>query len=140
MLLQVSYGEIGNIIRKKLGYDVHIAYKDANKVTVSTTIPTPLIGNMNLSADVELLSVRNSSIVVDIDSRRSVTAFFLNRLKPFLLSKVPTGFVKNFDGQRLCLDLSALPQAKALFENLDLNNMSFERESLLVDASMKFDS
>ena len=140
MLLQVSYDEISNIISKKLGYDVLIAYKDKNKVTVSITMPAtiPLIGNMNFSADVELLSVRNSSIVVDIDT--GVKAFILNMIKSFLLSKMPTGLVESFDGQRLHLNLSALPQSKAFCENFDLNNVRFEREALFLDASMKFES
>lgn len=140
MLLQVLYEEIGNVIRQKLGYDVLIAYRDANKVTVSTTIPTPLIGNMNFSAEVELLSVRNSSIFCDIDTGSSVTALILNKIKPFLLSKMPAGLVEGFDGQRLSLNLSALPQFKVFFENFNLNNIRFEKESLILDASMKFES
>ena len=140
MLLQVSYGEIGNIIRKKLGYDVHIAYKNANTVAVSTTIPAPLIGNMNFSVDVELLSVRNSSIVVDIDSGRSVTAFFLNRLKPFLLSKIPAGLVESFDGQRIVLNISAIPQMKEILEWLDFKNITISEKSMIVDISMKCES
>ena len=140
MLLQISNEEMSDIIRKELGYDVLIAYRDANKVTVSTTIPIPLIGNKNFSADVELLSVRNSSIVVDVDTGSSVTALISNMIKPFLLSKMPAGLVEGFDGQRLSLNLSALPQFKVFFENFNLNNIRFEKESLILDTSMKFES
>lgn len=140
MILQASYNEINDIIRQKSGQDVQIAYKGADSLNVSFTasVKVPILGQVakTFSAVLHLLSIDGTRITAEIDTG-SLGATILNHLKSVLLAKVPDGLVENFDGKRIVLNLSAIPQTKAVFDNLDVNKLTISENAVYVDASMK---
>ena len=144
MILQASYDEINGIIRKKSGHDVQISYKDIDtlKITVTTSAEVNLIGLLSktiektFSADLQLIAISGSIITVDVDAGR-LGSLVLNYAKSFLLSKVPEGLVESFDGRRAVLNLAAIPQTKAVLDNLVINNLTMAENAVYVDAAMK---
>lgn len=139
MILQASYNEINDIIRQKSGRDVQIAYKGPDCLTVSFTasVKVPIFGSIDkaFSTDMHLMAIDGSRITAEIDTG-SLGAVILNQLKSLLLAKVPAGLVESFNGKRMVLNLSALPQAKAIFDNLAVNNLTIAENAVYVDASM----
>lgn len=144
MILQASYNEINGFIRKKSGHYVHISYKDIDtlKITVTASDRGDLTGLLSkilektFSADLHLIGIHGSTMTVDVDAGR-LGSLVLNHAKSFLLSSAPKGLVESFDGRRAVLNLTAIPQAKAILDNLIINNLTVAENAVYVVAAMK---
>lgn len=144
MILQASYNEINDIIRNKSGRDVYISYKDVDTldVTVTASVKVKLIGpfsksiEKSFSADIHIVGISGSFLTADVDAGR-LGSLVLSQAKSFILSKAPEGLVDSIDGKRMVLNLVAIPQAKAVFDNLVINNLTIAENAVYVDASLK---
>lgn len=137
MLLQASFDELNHIIGEKAPVKgLTLSYHSADTATVSLFMNLMGFFSPSVSAKIRVVSIEGRRLSVELDAG-SLGGFMLDKARKLLLEKAPAGLVETFDGKYAVLNLDAIPQLKSTFERIDVRSISFTREAVCLDASLK---
>ena len=137
MQLQVSFDELNSIISQKTPVKgLTLSYCAPDTATVSFVVNILGLLSPSVSARVTVVSIDGSRVTAEVDAG-SMGGWILDKAKKPLAEKVPEGLIESFEGKRIVLNLSAIPDLKTVFESLAVNGLSFTEDAVCIDASMK---
>lgn len=137
MLLQTTFEELNGIISQKTPVKgLTLSYYAADTATVSFVVNILGLLSPSVSAKVKILAIDGSRVTAEVDAG-SVGGWVLDKAKKPLLEKTPAGLIEQFDGKQVVLNLEAIPELKAVFDNIVVKGLSFTEEAICIDASMR---
>ena len=137
MHLQVSFDELNSLISQKTPVKgLTLSYSTPNTATVSFIVNILGLLSPFVSARVTVVSIDGPRVTAEVDAG-SMGGWILDKAKKPLTEKVPEGLIESFEGKRIILNLSAIPELKTVFESLTVNGLSFTEDAVCLDASMK---
>ena len=137
MQLQVSFDELNSLISQKTPVKgLNLSYFAPDTATVSFVVHILGLLSPTVSARVTVVSIEGSRVTAEVDAG-SMGGWILDKAKKPLAEKVPEGLIESFEGKRIVLNLSAIPDLKTVFESLAVNGLSFTEDAVCIDASMK---
>ena len=137
MQLQVSFDELNSLINQKTPVKgLSLSYHSADTATISYVANILGLLSPTLSAKVKIVSIEGSRVTAEVNAG-NVGDWVLDKAKKYLMEKTPEGLLETFDGKRVVLNLDAIPEAKTVFEAIDVSGLSFTEDSVCLDASMK---
>ena len=137
MQLQVSFDELNSIISQKTPVKgLTLSYCAPDTATVSFVVNILGLLSPTVSARVRVVSIDGPRVTAEVDAG-SMGGWILDKAKKPLTEKAPEGLVESFEGRQIVLNLSAIPELKAVFERLTVSGLSFTEDAVCLDASLK---
>jgi len=136
MLLQATYNELNAIISDKAqikGLALDYCSTDTAKVSYKFSI---LGMKPTVSCRIQITSIEGSRITANINAG-SIGDLVIGLTKKSFIKKTPEGLIESFKDKTVVMNLDAIPELKAVFEAITVNNITFTEENVLLDANLK---
>jgi len=82
------------------------------------------------------MSIDGSHITAALDAG-NVGDFVLDKAKKLIMDKTPEGLIEQFSDKVVVLNMDAIPELKAIFENVNINSLVFGENQVSLDANLK---
>ena len=135
MELRLTYLEIGNLIEKKTGRALPLAYSGPHTVRVSYDVNV-LFKTASVGVDLTVERIEGSDIYIAYDGGAGID--FMVRQAVSMAKSRPGGeLIEALDGNRILLCLGRNAQAGSLFERVTLEDIRFDEQYAIIQFSPK---
>lgn len=138
MEVRIKYTEIQEFILNNFHKEVGLTYVDPSTVSVSTKIKVfAFVKNVGVDLKVEKLE---GSILHLVYSGKLGIEMLISPAISFLKKLVPekTNLISQGTGSRVFVNLAEIDQLKAVLDKVELKNISFDENHIIVEASLKY--
>lgn len=135
MELRLTYNEISNLIERKAGRALPIAYGGPHTVRISYDVNV-LFKTASVGLDLNVESVVDNNITLGWEGGAGID--FMVRQAIGMAKNRPGGdMIELLDGNRILLALGRAPQAGSLLEQLELRDIRFDEQYAIVEFQPK---
>ena len=135
MKASISFPELQTILQEKTEQNISFAFVDEK--TVNVTYPLNLgIIKKNLSADLTIVDMEGSNLLVKVDAGRG-TDTLLGTALSLLKNKIPEGLIEKQPEGMLLLHLGQIEQAKTVFDAIQVDDIHVLSDALEVEGGLK---
>lgn len=135
MKASISFPELQVIIAEKAQQNLGLSYVDEKTVKVTYPLNLGFI-KKDISANLIIKELIGSDLLVQLSAGLG-TDTLLNTLLSLIQNKIPEGLVEKRPDSQLLLHLGTIEQLKAVFENIQVNDVRFIADGLEVDSALK---
>lgn len=138
MEVRIKYTEIQEFIKNNFHKEVGLTYVDPSTVSVSTKIKVfAFVKNVGVDLKVEKLE---GSILHLVYSGKLGIEMLISPAISFLKKLVPekTNLISQGTGSRVFVNLAEIDQLKAVLDKVELKNISFDENHIIVEAALKY--
>lgn len=140
MVLSFSYNELLSLIAQKTGVKLDLRYKTPDTVSVAADVPikVPILGNVvrRVAADVRIVGLDGTILALELNAGAMLN-MLLEVLKDKIQKVAPAGLIKKIEGQKVVLQLAALPEAKSVLDVVDVSQLKFTKEQIYVEGALR---
>lgn len=135
MELRLTYQEISNLIERKAGRALPLAYGGPHTVRVSYDVNV-LFKTASVGVDLTVERIEGSDIYIAYDG--GVGIDFMVRQAITMAKSRPGGeLIEPLDGNRILLCLSKNAQAGSIFDHIALEDIRFDEQYAIIQFSPK---
>jgi hypothetical protein len=135
MKASISFPELQTILQEKTEQNISFAFVDEK--TVNVTYPLNLgIIKKNLSADLTIVDMEGSNLLVKVDAGRG-TDTLLGTALSLLKNKIPEGLIEKQPEGMLLLHLGQIEQVKTVFDAIQVDDIHVLSDALEVEGGLK---
>lgn len=128
MQLKLTFDEIGKLIYEKTGKELPLMYGGPHTVRVSYKVP--LMGPVGLDINVDRID--GGDIYLSYGGGKAIEFMVRTAFKQFE-GRPEAEMLQLLDDNRLVLLLSKSPQMAQIFERVDLQDIHFDEQSVMID-------
>ncbi|MGM9735920.1 MAG: hypothetical protein ACI3ZL_05865 [Candidatus Cryptobacteroides sp.] len=137
MKFSITYDEIHDLVLEKSGKDVRVSYvsDDVFNVSMTLMVNLPLVGKKSkrFSFDLKYIGFADNILMLQL-SDGTANALLSTALK---LLKYREDIVSINDGNVICVNLDGIEKVSTALSKIEVNGISFEKESVRVDFSLR---
>lgn len=136
MKLAITYSELQEYVAGHFKKNVNLGYVD--EATVSVSLPIKVFGfTKSVGINIIVKKVEGTDLFLSYDGKMGIDLLVSPAIS-YAKKLVPgkADWVEQMPGNILKLRLGDIDQMKKVFEKLELNNIFFEQDSIVVDASL----
>ena len=132
-VVTVPVKDINGLIHSKGGKDVSLSTQAPDRITLTYAgkVNVPVLGEqgMDFSASFKVVEVKGDRLVLQLDSGAAMN-LAAGAVAPFILERLPEGFIDSFSSGRAVVNLSAIPQLKKQLKSLEIVGFSLDEDSI----------
>ncbi len=130
MQLKLTYNEVETLISEKTGKELPMCFGGPHTIRISYKVP--LMGSVGLDITVE--GVRGSDVILSFGGGAGIQ-FMLRTAINQAKNQHPEvdNMVELMDDNKLLLSLGKNPNLAALFDNVILQDIHFDEQSIMID-------
>ena len=136
MKLSISYSELQDYVASHFHKTVNLGFVD--EATVSVSVPIKVFGfTKSVSINITVKKIEGTDLFLSYDGKMGIDLLVSPAIS-YAKKLVPekADWVEQMPGNILKLRLGDIDKMKKVFEKLELNNIFFEQENIVVDASL----
>lgn len=128
MQLKLTYAEVENLISKKSGKELPMCFGGPHTLRISHKVP--LMGSVGLDINVE--RIQGSDVILSFGGGAAIE--YMLRAAINQAKNQPGGdMVELMDNGQLVLSLGKNPNMAPMFENINLQDIHFDEQSIMID-------
>lgn len=130
MQLKLTYSEVENMISQKAGKELPMCFGGTHTIRINYKVP--LMGSVGLDITVE--GVRGSDVILSFGGGAGIE-YMLRAAITQAKKQNPQAdtMVELMDGNKLLLRLGQNPNLSPMFENITVQDIHFDEQSILID-------
>lgn len=136
MKIAITYAELQEYVASHFKKTVNLGYVDG--ATVSVSVPIKVLGfTKSISINLIVKKIAGTDLFLSYDGKMWIDLLVspaISYAKKLVPEKV--GWVEQMPGNIVKLRLGDIDKAQKVFEKLELNNILFEQENLVVEATL----
>ena len=136
MKLAITYSEPQDYVASHFHKTVNLGFVD--EATVSVSVPIKVFGfTKSVSINIIVKKIEGTDLFLSYDGKMGIDLLVSPAIS-YAKKLVPekADWVEQMPGNILKLRLGDIDKMKKVFEKLELNNIFFEQENIVVDASL----
>lgn len=136
MKLAITYSEPQDYVASHFHKTVNLGFVD--EATVSVSVPIKVFGfTKSVSINITVKKIEGTDLFLSYDGKMGIDLLVSPAIS-YAKKLVPekADWVEQMPGNILKLRLGDIDKMKKVFEKLELNNIFFEQENIVVDASL----
>lgn len=136
MKLSITYAELQNYVVGHFHKTVNVGYVDGD--TVSVSVPIKVLGfTKNVSINIIVKGIEGTDLFLSYDGKMGIDLLVSPAIS-YAKKLVPekAGFVEQMPGNIVKLRLGDIDKLQKVFEKVKLNNILFEQEDIVVEATI----
>ena len=136
MKLAITYAELQDYVASHFHKTVNLGFVD--EATVSVSVPIKVFGfTKSVSINITVKKIEGTDLFLSYDGKMGIDLLVSPAIS-YAKKLVPekADWVEQMPGNILKLRLGDIDKMKKVFEKLELNNIFFEQENIVVDASL----
>ena len=136
MKLTISYAELQEYVASHFHKTVNVGYVDEK--TVSVSLPIKVFGfTKSVSINVGVEKIEGTDLYLSYDGKMGIDLLVSPAIS-YAKKLVPekAGWVEQMPGNIVKLRLGDIDKAQKVFEKVELNNILFEQENIVVEATL----
>ena len=136
MRLSVTYAELQEYVASHYHKKVELGY--VNESTVSVSVPVKVLGfTKSISINLIVKKIEGTDLFLSYDGKMGIDMLVSPAIS-YAKKLVPekAGWVEQMPGNVVKLRLGDIDKAQKVFEKLKLNNILFEQENIVVEATL----
>lgn len=136
MKLSIVYAELQDYVAGHFHKTVNVGYVDGD--TVSVSVPIKVLGfTKNVSINIIVKKIEGTDLFLSYDGKMGIDLLVSPAIS-YAKKLVPerAGFVEQMHGNIVKLRLGDIDKLQKVFEKVKLNNILFEQEDIVVEATI----
>ena len=136
MKLSITYAELQNYVAGHFHKTVNVGYVDGD--TMSVSVPIKVLGfTKNVSINIIVKGIEGTDLFLSYDGKMGIDLLVSPAIS-YAKKLVPekAGFVEQMPGNIVKLRLGDIDKLQKVFEKVKLNNILFEQEDIVVEATI----
>lgn len=136
MKLSITYAELQNCVADHFHKTVNVGYVDGD--TMSVSVPIKVLGfTMKVSINIIVKKIEGTDLFLSYDGKMGIDMLVLPAIS-YDKKLVPekAGWVEQMPGNIVKLRLGDIDKLQKVFEKVKLNNILFEQEDIIVEATI----
>ena len=136
MKLFITYSELQDYVASHFHKTINLGFVDG--ATVSVSVPIKVFGfTKSVSINITVKKIEGTDLFLSYDGKMGIDLLVSPAIS-YAKKLVPekADWVEQMPGNILKLRLGDIDKMKKVFEKLELNNIFFEQENIVVDASL----
>lgn len=135
MELRLTYKEINDLIEKKSGHVLPMQYGGPHTVRITYEV-TVMFKKSSIGIDITIDQIDGRDIYLSYDGGSGID--YMVRQAINMARKKPGGeIIEPLDGSRIRLDFSRAPQANTLMDHIELRDIRFDEQYVIIIFSPK---
>lgn len=134
MKLAITYAELQDYVASRFHKTVNLGYVDGATVSV----PIKVLGfTKSISINLIVKKIEGTDLFLSYDGKMGIDLLVSPAIS-YAKKLVPekAGWIEQMPGNIIKLRLGDIDKAQKVFEKLELNNILFEQENLVVEATL----
>ena len=135
MKLSITYTELQDYVASHFHKTVNLGYVDG--ATVSVSVPIKVLGlTQSISINLIVKKIEGTDLFLSYDGKMGID-MLVSPVISYAKKLVPekAGWVEQMPGNIVKLRLGDIDKAQKVFEKVELNNILFEQENIVVEAT-----
>lgn len=136
MKLAITYAELQDYVASHFHRTVNLGYVDG--ATVSVSVPIKVLGfTKSISINLIVKKIEGTDLFLSYDGKMGIDLLVSPAIS-YAKKLVPekAGWVEQMPGNIVKLRLGDIDKAQKVFEKVELNNILFEQENIVVEATL----
>ena len=136
MKLSITYAELQDYVASHFHKTVNLGYFDG--ATVSVSVPIKVLGfTKSVSINLIVKKIEGTDLFLSYGGKMGI-GMLVSPASSYAKKLVPekAGWVEQMPGNIVKLRLGDIDKAQKVFEKLELNNILFEQENIVVEATL----
>ena len=136
MKLSITYAELQDYVDGHFHKAVNVGYVDGD--TLSVSVPIKVLGfTKNVSISIIVKGIEGTDLFLSYDGKMGIDLLVSPAIS-YAKKLVPekAGFVEQMPGNIVKLRLGDIDKLQKMFEKVKLNNILFEQEDIVVEATI----
>lgn len=136
MKIAITYAELQEYVASHFKKTVNLGYVDG--ATVSVSVPIKVFGfTKSISINIIVKHIEGTDLFLSYDGKMGIDLLVSPAIS-YAKKLVPekSEWVEQMPGNIVKLHLGDIDKAQKVFEKLELNNILFEQENLVVEATL----
>ena len=136
MKLSITYAELQDYVASHFHKTVNLGYVDG--ATVSVSVPIKVLGfTKSVSINLIVKKIEGTDLFLSYGGKMGIDLLVSPAIS-YAKKLVPekAGLVKQMPGNIVKLRLGDIDKAQKVFEKVELNNILFEQENIVVEATL----
>ena len=136
MKIAITYAELQEYVASHFKKTVNLGYVDG--ATVSVSVPIKVLGfTKSISINLIVKKIAGTDLLLSYDGKMGIDLLVSPAIS-YAKKLVPekAGWVEQMPGNIVKLRLGDIDKAQKVFEKLELSNILFEQENLVVEATL----
>lgn len=136
MKLSITYAELQDYVAGHFHKAVNVGYVDGD--TMSVSVPIKVLGfTKNVSINIIVKGIEGTDLFLSYDGKMGIDLLVSPAIS-YAKKLVPekAGFVEQMPGNIVKLRLGDIDKLQKVFEKVKLNNILFEQEDIVVEATI----
>ena len=136
MKLSITYAELQDYVASHFHKSVNLGYVDG--ATVSVSVPIKVLGfTKSISINLIVKGIEGTDLFLSYDGKMGIDMLVSPAIS-YAKKLVPekAGFVEQMHGNIVKLRLGDIDKLQKVFEKVKLNNILFEQEDIVVEATI----
>lgn len=136
MKLSITYAELQDYVAGHFHKTVNVGYVDG--ATVSVSVPIKVLGfTKSISINLIVKGIEGTDLFLSYDGKMGIDMLVSPAIS-YAKKLVPekAGFVEQMHGNIVKLRLGDIDKLQKVFEKVKLNNILFEQEDIVVEATI----
>ena len=136
MKISITYAELKDYVASHFHKTVNLGYVD--EATVSVSVPIKVLGfTKSISINLIVKKIEGTDLFLSYDGKMGIDLLVspaISYAKKLVHEKA--GWVEQMPGNIVKLRLGDIDKAQKVFEKVELNNILFEQENIVVEATL----
>ena len=136
MKLAITYAELQDYVASHFHKTVNLGYVDG--ATVSVSVPIKVLGfTKSISINLIVKKIEGTDLFLSYDGKMGID-MLVSPVISYAKKLVPekAGWVEQMPGNIVKLRLGDIDKLQKVFEKVELNNILFEQENIVVEATL----
>ena len=136
MKISITYAELQDYVASHFHKTVNLGYVDG--ATVSVSVPIKVLGfTKSISINLIVKKIEGTDLFLSYDGKMGIDLLVSPAIS-YAKKLVPekAGWVEQMPGNIVKLRLGDIDKAQKVFEKVELNNILFEQENIVVEATL----
>ena len=136
MKIAITYAELQDYVASHFKKTVNLGYVD--ETTVSVSVPIKVLGfTKSISINLIVKKIEGTDLFLSYDGKMGIDMLVSPAIS-YAKKLVPekAGWVEQMPGNIVKLRLGDIDKAQKVFEKVELNNILFEQENIVVEATL----
>ena len=136
MKIAITYAELQEYVASHFKKTVNLGYVDG--ATVSVSVPIKVLGfTKSISINLIVKKIAGTDLFLSYDGKMGID-MLVSPVISYAKKLVPekAGWVEQMPGNIVKLRLGDIDKAQKVFEKVELNNILFEQENIVVEATL----
>ncbi len=129
MQLKLTYNEVEHLIAEKSGKELPLCFGGLHTVRISHKVP--LMGSVGIDINVE--GVQGSDVILSFGGGAGIEYMLRAAITQAQKQNPNANMVELFDGNKLKLSLGSNPNLSSMFDNITLQDIHFDEQSIMID-------